>query len=33
MLDMAKKVMDEVGVPDFLVNNAGAWAFQNFIDK
>lgn len=33
MLDMAKKVMDEVGVPDFLVNNAGAWAFQNFIDN
>ena len=33
MLAMAKKVMDEVGVPDFLINNAGAWAFQDFCDK
>jgi len=33
MLAMAKKVMDEVGVPDFLINNAGAWAFQDFCDN
>ncbi|XP_023326845.1 uncharacterized protein LOC111700213 [Eurytemora carolleeae] len=30
---MVKKVVDEVGVPDFLINNAGVWAFQDFCDK
>eukprot|EP00088_Acartia_fossae_P036953 TRINITY_DN38148_c0_g1_i1.p1 TRINITY_DN38148_c0_g1~~TRINITY_DN38148_c0_g1_i1.p1 ORF type:complete len:269 (+),score=65.58 TRINITY_DN38148_c0_g1_i1:39-809(+) len=30
---MASKVISEVGVPDFLVNNAGAWMFQSFVDN
>jgi len=33
MKAMAQKVLDEVGVPDFLVNNAGAWSFQDFCDN
>ena len=24
---------EKVGVPDYVVNNAGAWAFQDFCDK
>jgi len=30
---MAAQVLKEVGVPDFIVNNAGAWAFQDFCDR
>jgi len=30
---MAKEVIEKVGVPDYVVNNAGAWAFQDFCDN
>jgi len=27
---MAKEVIEKVGVPDYVVNNAGAWSFEDF---